>query len=208
MTLKNLVVEEILIFKDLGDCMFEIIELKKLLKESIEEFYKKDYNLLKKNVHEQAITHRIAFYFENKLPKIYKYSVDVEYNRKEEYNKQLYQECRKCCHSECVCNPQNPSFSTNQNTGRPDIIFHFRGNDKNNLLVIEAKKIGNENVNNDNKKLTYLTCMEGKYKYQLGGLVVLGKKQATIIYYQKGKEYQKEVGAIKQKLIHEVEKWD
>lgn len=171
--------------------MFDDIELKKILKKSIEDFYEKDYYLVKKNLHEQSETHRIAHYLENNVQeylKIKDYSIDVEYNKTNETAKELYKECENCT-KKCICN-HKPS----QYTGRPDIIFHIRGKNgiDNNLLVVEAKK--NSDIGNDNKKLAYLTCEKAKYEYQLGACIVLREEQVTITYFKNHIEEKTRIG--------------
>lgn len=161
--------------------MYEDIELKKILKKSIEDFYKKDYYLVEKGLHEQTMTHRIAHYFENILGECELYSIDVEFNRKLNSSKDLYLCCHNC-QNECISKITNHK----RKRGRPDINFHERGfNNKNsNLLIIEAKKT--VRTKNDKTKLTYLTCKDADYKYQLGALIILKIERVSITYFKDG----------------------
>ena len=68
-------------------------------------------------MHEVALCHRLAFHLENSS-KFTGYLIDCDYNRAEQEIKRNL-ECK---------------------IFRPDIIIHIRGNDKNNLIMIEAKK--------------------------------------------------------------------
>ena len=78
-------------------------ELLKILKFSIKQFYALDSYLINDNhiVHEQAISHRIAHYFENICslydPAFYKnYNFDVEYNKNFSDPKSLFNQCFHC----------------------------------------------------------------------------------------------------------------
>ena len=70
-----------------------------------------------KNMHEVALCHRPAVHLENS-GKFTGYLIDCDYNRAEQEIKRNL-ECK---------------------IFRTDIIIHIRGNDKNNLIMIEAKK--------------------------------------------------------------------
>ncbi len=177
--------------------MFDIEELKKILKESIEDFYKNDNYLIENTVHEQAETHRIAHYIEKNIQDISNYSIDVEYNRNLNEQKVLYDECSRRNSQEescqnCICR-KNIFFKTDKKR-RPDIIFHKRGGNDDNLFVLEAKK--NDCIEKDTRKLTYLTCKKAKYKYKLGILLVLKKEQVSITFFEKGLVNAKRIGIV------------
>ena len=58
----------------------------KLLEQSVDLVYQNDKYLIEHSIHEQDLSHRIAFYFENLLRNYdwftqNGYSVDVEYNK-------------------------------------------------------------------------------------------------------------------------------
>lgn len=107
-----------------------------------EELIERDSFLLVKDANERSITHKLAEYLQQGFPG---WHVDCEYNR-------------------WASNPNNgprkflvdleeqvSSGDTNGTTVFPDIIVHRRGTTEN-LLVIEAKKVGGR-LERDRKKL-------------------------------------------------------
>jgi len=101
-------------------------ELEKILSESVKELVSNDAYLLEHDVHEQAISAKLACYISKRMPfpPSETWHVDVEYNR----------------------NGKSPKSLANQGNVKPDIIIHRRslnndkGHENNNLLVIELKK--------------------------------------------------------------------
>jgi hypothetical protein len=86
---------------------------------------KNDYHLLKEDVNERSITHKLAIYLEQQFKD---WDVDCEYNRNGHDKKELdlgYEQ---------ICNDDEHA-----KTVFPDIIIHHRGKDEN-LIVIEVKK--------------------------------------------------------------------
>jgi hypothetical protein len=57
---------------------------------------------------------------------------------------------------------------TEAKTVFPDIVVHERGNDKNNLLVIEIKKSGNNSVRESFDKGKLKAFTKEPYSYELG----------------------------------------
>lgn len=150
-------------------------ELLQILKSSIEQFYKSDKELINNNVHEGSIAHRIGFYFENiiteKYPVFYKlHKFDMEYNKNSGDPKKVYTQ------------------KNIEREGRPDFIVHERGNNDNNVLIIEFKKNDTKKIyiNNDIYKLIDFTCDKREYKYQLGCFVFIGKYGCLITTFRKG----------------------
>lgn len=100
-----------------------------LIKTSLDKLAKNDKYLLVNDVHEQSISGKLACYLTQNLFLYTKqrWNVDVEYNR----------------------NGKMPKSLPNQGNVKPDIIIHRRGlnNDRgdenNNLLIIELKKSPN-----------------------------------------------------------------
>ncbi len=89
---------------------------------ALEILYKKDAFLIKNDVDECSVTHKLADYLQMLIPK---YNVDCEYNR--------------------VGVSGDPKRDAEGGIIRPDIIIHTRGIQKNNRCVIEVKK----ETNND-----------------------------------------------------------
>lgn len=169
----------------------------KLLKQSIELLYERDYYLIQNNVHEQDISHRIAHYFENFLMSYPWYSeggyrVDVEYNRNFHDSKRAFRGCEGCSEQECLANVGIYSYNS---ICKPDVILHKRGknnrntNEYNNILAIEIKK--NRSIDNEDfAKLSAFTCAKGEYKYQLGLYINLtqNKEDIECKYFRKNKK--------------------
>ncbi len=172
----------------------------KLLEQSVDLVYQNDKYLIKHSVHEQDISHRIAFYFENLLGNYAwftqkGYSVDVEYNKNFEDSKRVYKQCSDCQLEHCYIKNSGYNIGDYIQICRPDIILHKRGknnnsySDYNNLLVIEVKK-NDPSSEEDFAKLSAFTCKNSDYKYNLGIYINLNTK--TPEYFQNGKKLSKE----------------
>lgn len=149
--------------------LMEIKKLLKLLKQSVELLYENDKYLILHSVHEQDISYRIAHYFENLLNNYDWYSalklnVDVEYNRNIDNIKE-----------------------TNGIKCKPDIILHARGNNENNIIVIEIKKEQNT-CDDDFRKLSDFTHSALEYKYSLGIYINIERNNSTYKYFKNGHE--------------------
>jgi hypothetical protein len=128
------------------------------IQEALNILTKNDPFLLKYNVNERSITHKLAEYLQQLFPG---YHVDCEYNRMLKPNES------KTFISKALLNLKDDKRvsikSLNAKTVSPDIIVHSRGNNQNNLLVIEFKK-GNRNSDFDKKKLKeYKRFLHYKY---------------------------------------------
>jgi hypothetical protein len=129
------------------------------LREATDRFLRRDEWLLEANVHERSITHKFA---EHLQPLFEPWDVDCEYNRDglddaKSLPLDLWRQRIRGNDSDSVF---------------PDIIVHRR-NTNQNLLVIEAKKIGANNVDQDMRKLrAYMTHQPLAYVY--GALLLLG----------------------------------
>lgn len=108
-------------------------------------------------VGERAIVFRFAHYLQNelmKIPEYETYNLDCEYNRNGHLTKIL------------------PSFPRGT---FPDLIIHKRGNNDNNLLIMEFKTYWNSSVTNDKMKIQEFVNKKGNYKYKYGLIVVIEK---------------------------------
>jgi len=101
---------------------------------------KKDGYLLKVDANERSITHRLAIYLEEVFPE---YDVDCEYNRDGFDPKRLIGYKKKIY-----------SDDTNSAAVFPDIIIHHRGK-RENVIVIEAKKLSNTDESDKEKLCLY-----------------------------------------------------
>ena len=111
-------------------------EVREHLDRAIQRLLKRDRELLTRDVNERSITHRLAVYLQDEFPDM---DVDCEYNRRDFDVKRLDFYPR-----------DTTTDDTDARTVFPDIIVHKRGPDGPNLLVIEAKKSGNQRRNNQN----------------------------------------------------------
>ncbi len=120
----------------------EIIS-KEDIRNRIEIAYKKlidkDSYLLKIDANERSITHRLAIYLEEVF---WEYDVDCEYNRDGFDSKKL------------IGYKKSDSNDTNGTTVFPDIIIHHRGK-RENVIVIEAKKLSNTDESDKEKLCLY-----------------------------------------------------
>jgi len=138
--------------------------------------------LLEIDANERTISYRLAFH----LSKCFRnYIVDCEYNRNidaEDLKKRLD------IVGDCIGYEDNIG-----STIYPDIIVHKRGNNLNNLLVIEVKKHTNsclKGIERDRCKLKYFTADSG-LNYKLGMQLIMGRTDPErIILYQNGHEVQ------------------
>lgn len=162
-----------------------------LLKQSVDLLYKNDSYLIKHSVHEQDISHRIAYYFENLLNNYswYKkssFNVDVEYNKNFDDPKRVYSNCDDCGNARCYINQSSYYIDNYQSPCKPDIILHERGSNDNNILVIEIKKCNNE-CKEDFAKLSAFTCNASDYKYKIGIYINIDN-QPSYKYFKDGQE--------------------
>ncbi len=155
------------------------LQIQQNLHNAVQRVLRDDSFLLKYDVHEQTLSHRIAVYLESMFPE---HHVDCEYN-----NDLDSQSGRKQ-----VQYPNNDEVSI----VRPDIIVHHRGRNgrHHNLLIIELKKSTStkSDIEGDRIKLCEFTAL-GKiqhYGYQCGALLILGVKEnageSRIEWFEKG----------------------
>ena len=57
-------------------------EIKKIIEDSLEDFFIKDQDLIEVNANERSISHKIAEYIQKRVPE---WNVDCEYNRSVDY---------------------------------------------------------------------------------------------------------------------------
>lgn len=162
-----------------------------LLKQSVDLLYKNDSYLIEHSVHEQDISHRIAYYFENLLNNYswYKkssFNVDVEYNKNFDDSKRVYSNCCNCDSARCYIHQSSYHIDNYQSSCKPDIILHERGSNDNNILVIEIKKCNNE-CKDDFAKLSAFTCNASDYKYKIGIYINIDN-QPSYKYFKNGQE--------------------
>lgn len=120
--------------------LFNKENINEKLKQAVNSLIEHDGYLLRKDVNERSITHRLAMYLQDLFNE---WDVDCEYNRNFEYVKTLQLPKRLIDWDD-----------TDARTVYPDIIIHHRGTEEN-LLVIEIKKTtSTERSNLDKRKLS------------------------------------------------------
>lgn len=147
-----------------------------LLNEAVDKCYQNDLELIERSMEQASVT-RICIYMQtlinndNRFTDLRSYNLDCEYNKNGEHIKET---------------PRCP------NGTRPDLILHKRGQNNNNMLVVEFKPCRAHNKKDiatnkymDEIKLEDFTA-QGVYNYQLGVWVKLHKRKAQYIYFQNG----------------------
>jgi hypothetical protein len=146
-----------------------------LFKEALDRFVGREYALVRKNAHEQAMCHRLAAYVEHAKDQhgLGGYWVDTEYNRHGDNVKRIRHAV----------------------TGEPinvvcDLLLHSRGElAEDNLIAVEMKKADGDEADKqrDRERLQALTtaCAEGVEPdhvcgYKLGYFLQINTKNATL----------------------------
>ena len=140
--------------------------------------------LLKNNLNERTMTHKLAEYLQKEYCE---YHVDCEYNRMPDKSSESY------IKKSLPIDTKKKKISWDDTTGAtvfPDIIIHKRGTNKNNFIVIEAKKKVNISSRDmDFIKLRAFTSPLGlRYKY---GVYIEFDEQGELYmkFFEGGKEY-------------------
>jgi hypothetical protein len=166
----------------------EIEDILERLDSAINELLVNENGILQRGLNELNLTGHLTKYL---TPHFKEYTVDPEYN-----GDMLKNQDRKAL--EIAKNRMEEiGFDSNQNDIyelTPDIIIHIRNTNKNNLVVIEAKKDSNTKRNKqfDLIKLEHLTIdySGNHYNYKLGVYIEFGTKKKAgnyvIKYFQDG----------------------
>jgi hypothetical protein len=130
------------------------IDLHKAVDSSLQLLFANDSYLLEADVAERAVAAKLASHLARHFPQ---HRVDVEYNR----------------HG---LEPKMVNLPTNcRGGGRrriyPDIVVHLRGNDDENLLVIQIKKETNHESRDCDRSI--IAAMKREFGYRAGLLVEL-----------------------------------
>lgn len=149
--------------------MKQVISKRKMLSvitKALNAFYdskNNEYELIERGISEWAIAFRFGLYL-NKIieEELNGYYLDSEFNRLFNDSKEIFCECPDCN----VCSFEYRDKNGNKIKARPDFIIHKRI-EGGHLCCIEIKK-GENDIQHDIDKLTYLTCPQGKYQYSFG----------------------------------------
>ena len=129
---------------------------------ALKEFYAAEAYLLKQDLGERTLTHRLAVYVEKQFPG---WQVDCKYDRLGERMLRM---------------PHGTIISTDDHLGKsvyPDIVVHQR-EIPNNLLAIEVRKASNHQpLEHDQHKLAGLTDPHVWFAYWIGVLLTLAKTE-------------------------------
>ncbi|MBD2703417.1 hypothetical protein IC229_22425 [Spirosoma sp. BT702] len=144
----------------------QIQTLKEIIKSCLLILYQNDNELIRRKGLEQSIAFRFAVYLNEAITKVdwlNGLQLDAEYNK----------------------NGVSPKRTPRRPKGvRPDLIIHSRGNNNENILVIEIKGWWNSEPREiDFIKLEDFTHQEGEYKYGLGVFLELLPENCIPEYY-------------------------
>lgn len=128
------------------------------LNEAIELLFKIDHYLLDADASERSLSHRLAVHMIDRFPN---YDIDCEYNRDGFDVKKLTLSARNVSDND-----------VDAVTVFPDIIVHKRGDQNNNLLVIEIKKASSL-VSHD-YDIEKLQAFKDELNYTFAAHVVVG----------------------------------
>lgn len=144
-----------------------LTDIERIINKSLDQLYSKDEELFINELCERSIANKFGLYFYQimQVEKFSGYDIDMEYNRHKAGEKAL---------------PDWP------NGAYPDLIVHRRGNDIDNLLVIEFKKWKKNYtikrlIKDDLTKIEEFVDCNGKYKYKYGASIIFAKKRKDVI---------------------------
>lgn len=139
--------------------------LKQTINSTLENVYQNDYDLIERGGMEQSLSFRFGLYFSTiikDLDWLKSHNIDLEYNK----------------------NGLNPKRTPRRPNGvRPDLILHKRGENINNIIVVEFKGWWNGDRESDLVKLEDFVNQDGEYKYGLGVFIEFNKEKPKIEYF-------------------------
>lgn len=153
--------------------------LNNLMMKALLKLYKFDYELIKNPIFndditmhnsERSIVFRFGIYLNNLIKNnlfLKGYNLDVEYNRNLDKIKEI------------KIQESTENYYRFQRV-IPDLIIHKRGNNKNNLLIIEIKTWWNNNQEYDKRKIQ--SFLEQPYCYNYGVCIKINDNQPKILF--------------------------
>jgi len=145
--------------------MMNLDVIKRRIQHCIDKIYENDSDLFDRNNYEVTISSKLAQYL---FIEFKEYDVDCEYDKHKNNGKEI-------------------EIDNQIRERRPDVLIHKRGNDNNNLVVIEIKKStssGNRQL--DYKKLKSMTLQTGEYRYKIGIFINLAVDKYDLIFFVNG----------------------
>ncbi|SEP03635.1 hypothetical protein SAMN05216388_102830 [Halorientalis persicus] len=122
-------------------------EVRQAVSVALEKVNDEDADLLRFDINERSITHRLGMYLQEAVED--HWDVDVEYNRVGgDETKEV---------------PEELLTSGSQGRVVPDVILHQRGSGEHNILVVEAKKSGNPSGGDRQKIRAYMQHLDYDY---------------------------------------------
>jgi hypothetical protein len=148
-------------------------QIEELIKLALDQLYERDRYLVDNrpflkerngnhHVGERSIVFRLAHYMQNYMdsnPKYNDYVLDCEYNRNGVHAKKL------------------PSFEKGV---YPDVIIHNRGNNDNNILIMEVKTYWNDDNSHDLDKIREFIDIKGEYRFMYGVSLFIGRNRREV----------------------------
>lgn len=171
------------------------------LTKSLIKLLKNDIYLLKHDLNEPTISHRIAMYLTSQFKK---HDVDCEYNgnASDAKNRKKIAILQARAQKMGLIEPNSNEEMINRLV-YPDIIVHKRGQSgsASNLLIIEVKKSSNSDEKAkdwDRIKLTVMTesstINDFNYRFGASILIFVGEqKKCEVCWYRDGKEHQRSI---------------
>ena len=173
--------------------------LEEIIVPSIDSFYRssKDRDLLERDINERTIVANIyckatSIFIEkqNTTIGLENLGIDIEYNRNYSDSKRVNKKCGLCKNEGCFIKERNLQHAVSS----PDMIFHQRGSNENNLVLIEFKKVSNpdsDGRDTDTAKLIYFTCQQPypdheneNYQFHIGFFIELDIDRYSVTSYQ------------------------
>ncbi len=149
--------------------MMKLDVIKRRVRHCIEKIYEDDSDLFDRNNYEVTISCKLAQYL---FTKFSNYDVDCEYDKHKNNKKEM-------------------EIDKQIKERRPDILIHKRGNDENNLAVIEIKKSTSSGSRRlDYKKLKSMTLQTGEYRYKLGIFINFAVGKYDLTFFVDGEKKQ------------------
>lgn len=173
----------------------EFDQVNDFLKKVVLILIDKDWHLLENDVHERSISHMLACHM---MPYFDQLNVDCEYDSNVEADKgkkYIYLLQEKIEELGLLRDNEFSEEEILQRFVYPDIIVHRRGDNENNLLILEMKKSSSKkDFEYDREKLRRFTSpdYENELNYAWGAFVHIGVRKETgdydIEWYQNGEK--------------------
>lgn len=136
--------------------MPNVTSIKRHFQRALCRFLEHDVYLLRHDLAERAMTHKVGEYLQAEFSE---HNVDCEYNRNMDGAKRV------------ELPPTDNEEDARSVSTYPDIIVHRRGNNDNNLLIVEAKKSNSQyDAGYDERKIRAFSRLP--YNYRVGVLLM------------------------------------